>query len=271
MHGANGSRRCRSSRQFLSTHNFLTSFTLMTLEYRRHSAILSPLFKMDDDDDLIGASEFKKGKFGVFNAVSLFLWVLGGGNQYKHLSSGNGRFLCFHSEFQYMWCNVLYLHSVSEVLSVIFVEIITSNSPICPNIYIYIYEWIQVHYNCNDFHMLPVCLSFSRSFIFRHTEKQTQEHNKHTLFLHRWWVCVWKVSATHHANLPLLDFPQWVFHFCFWLHMSLCTYICHMNMKLGKQPKAKFINTRDAMHSLLRSSVTTLSWSESDKWLVCLY
>ena len=34
----------------------------MTLDSLKHSAILSTLFKMADDNELIGASEFIKGK-----------------------------------------------------------------------------------------------------------------------------------------------------------------------------------------------------------------
>jgi len=35
----------------------------MTLDNLKHSAILTTLFKMADDYDLIGASEFIKGKY----------------------------------------------------------------------------------------------------------------------------------------------------------------------------------------------------------------
>lgn len=35
----------------------------MTLEHLKHSAILTTLFKMAEDGDLIGASEFIKGEF----------------------------------------------------------------------------------------------------------------------------------------------------------------------------------------------------------------
>lgn len=55
----------------------------MTIEHLKHPAILSYLFKMADDNDLTGASEFLKGKFVVLNAVSLLLWVVGGGNLFK--------------------------------------------------------------------------------------------------------------------------------------------------------------------------------------------
>lgn len=37
-------------------------FLSMTLDHLKHSAILSSLFKMADDNDLIGASEFIRGK-----------------------------------------------------------------------------------------------------------------------------------------------------------------------------------------------------------------
>lgn len=37
-------------------------FLPMTLDHLKHSAILSTLFKMADDNDLLGASEFIRGK-----------------------------------------------------------------------------------------------------------------------------------------------------------------------------------------------------------------
>lgn len=43
----------------------------MTLDTLKHSAILTTLFKMADDNDLIGASEFVKGEFKFLSRFSL--------------------------------------------------------------------------------------------------------------------------------------------------------------------------------------------------------
>lgn len=47
----------------------------MTLDNLKHSAILTTLFKMADDNDLIGASEFIKGEFKFRRMDKFFAWV----------------------------------------------------------------------------------------------------------------------------------------------------------------------------------------------------
>lgn len=69
---AAGARDCSISSLRTTFETFLFS-QLMTLEHLKHSVIISSLVKMADDNDLIGASEFIKGKFGVCVSVSLLL------------------------------------------------------------------------------------------------------------------------------------------------------------------------------------------------------
>lgn len=48
----------------------------MTLDHLKHSAILSTLFKMADDSDLLGASEFIKGKSFCWDFGEVFYSLL---------------------------------------------------------------------------------------------------------------------------------------------------------------------------------------------------
>lgn len=72
----------------------------MILDHHQHPAVLSRLFNMADDHDLLGASEFVKGKFGVFNAVSLLLWVMG---EETRINISTAEMVGFHSNmFHYL-------------------------------------------------------------------------------------------------------------------------------------------------------------------------
>ncbi|XP_047665982.1 dual specificity protein phosphatase CDC14AB isoform X4 [Tachysurus fulvidraco] len=61
----------------------------MSLEHRQHPAVLSPSFKMDDDNDLIGASEFIKDRLYFATLRS------------KPKSTANTHYFCTDDEFVY--------------------------------------------------------------------------------------------------------------------------------------------------------------------------